>query len=325
LNKSIKLILNYFLGPVLFVVLSYSLYKQIIRQPDLEIRWEQVRNSWKSPLGWLVIALMPINWGIESLKWKHLMAPLEQIPFSRAFKAVFAGCSITMLTPNRIGEYGGRIMYVKDEHRLRAISVTILGSISQLAITLIMGSIGIFYLSVVPSAGPKFSDLPWGLQGIIPVISVLCAVLLLFMYFNVHTWLGKLQHYRVFRSLIKHIAITDAFTRKQLLRIFFLSFLRFMVFILQYLILLKVMDVQIGGMLSFWVLTIFYLVMVLAPTIGFTELPVRATASVAILGLYSTNVLGIQAATFGIWLINLVLPALIGSIFILGVKIMKEK
>ena len=107
--------------------------------------------------------------------------------------------------------------------------------------------------------------------------------------------------------------------------IFFLSFLRFMVFILQYLILLKVMDVQIGGMLSFWVLTIFYLVMVLAPTIGFTELPVRATASVAILGLYSTNVLGIQAATFGIWLINLVLPALIGSIFILGVKIMKEK
>ena len=97
-----------------------------------------------------------------------------------------------------------------------------------------------------------------------------------------------------------------------------------MAFILQYMLLLSVMEVEISYLLSFWLLTIFYLIMVMAPTIGFTELPLRATASVEIFKLYSPNILGIQAAALGIWLINLVLPAIIGSILILGIKITKE-
>jgi hypothetical protein len=32
-----------------------------------------------------------------------------------------------------------------------------------------------------------------------------------------------------------------------------------------------------------------------------------------------------QAAALGIWLINLVVPAVVGSILFLGIKIMKEK
>ena len=90
-------------------------------------------------------------------------------------------------------------------------------------------------------------------------------------------------------------------------------------------LLLQVMQVNISMVLCFWLLTLFYLMMVLAPTIGFIELPVRATAGVTLLGLFSDNILGIQAATFGIWLINLVVPAVIGSLFILGVKILKER
>lgn len=90
-------------------------------------------------------------------------------------------------------------------------------------------------------------------------------------------------------------------------------------------LLLTVMEVEIGWFLMFWLLSIFYLIMTMVPTIGFTELPVRAVASVVLLKLYSDNILGIQAATFGIWLINLVIPALAGSLLILGIKITKEK
>ena len=98
-----------------------------------------------------------------------------------------------------------------------------------------------------------------------------------------------------------------------------------MVFILQYILLLKVMEVNIAYPVSFLLLTLFYLVMAVAPTAGFTELPVRAIASVALFNLFSTNIVGIQAAAFGIWLINLVIPAVLGSLLILGIKIMKER
>src|SRR4249920_1520493 len=96
LNKNIKLIINYLLGPLLFIVLSWSLYKQIIHQPDLALRWKQIKYSWADLRFWIVFALMFINWGIEAAKWKRLISPLERFSFFRSFKSVLAGCSITM-------------------------------------------------------------------------------------------------------------------------------------------------------------------------------------------------------------------------------------
>lgn len=85
------------------------------------------------------------------------------------------------------------------------------------------------------------------------------------------------------------------------------------------------MKVEIPMVLCFWLLTVFYLLITIAPTIGFAELPLRAAASVELLKIYSTNVVGIQAASLSIWIINLVLPAVIGSILILGLKIIKDR
>jgi len=85
------------------------------------------------------------------------------------------------------------------------------------------------------------------------------------------------------------------------------------------------MHAEIPTAACFWLITVFYLILAMAPTIGLLELPVRAKASVVVMSLYSTNTLGIETAALGIWLINLVVPALIGSLLILGIKIMKEK
>lgn len=325
MNKNIKLIINYFLGPLLFIFLSWSLYKQITHQPDLPERWNQIKHSWQQGMFWIVFFLMFINWGIESRKWQLQVAPLEKLNFLTAVKSVLSGCSITMLTPNRIGEYGGRIMYIKEENRLKAISLTILGSISQLAVTLIIGTVGLLYLKYVAHAGEVNADQAWFLHNLILYVSIAVTVILLIIYFRLHLFIQLVSRISFLKSFVKHIEVVDVFSGKQLLRILFLSFFRYMVFILQYMLLLRVMQVNIPMVLCFCLLALFYLVMAIAPTIGFTELPVRATASAAILGLYSDNLLGMQAATFGIWLINLVVPAIMGSVFILGIKIMKER
>jgi len=104
LNKNIKILVNYFLGPVLFLVLSWSLYTQVKNQPDLAHRWQQIRYSWQQPGFWAVVVLMPLNWGIESRKWQVLVLHVQRFSFLSAFKSVLSGCSVTMLTPNRVGE-----------------------------------------------------------------------------------------------------------------------------------------------------------------------------------------------------------------------------
>ena len=275
---------------------------------------------------WIVFLLMFLNWGIESVKWKLLIEPLEKFTFIKSFKSVLAGCSITMLTPNRIGEFGGRIMYVEEQNRLRAISLTILGSISQLSITMIMGTLGLFLLKNGFVADPqKFISVSWLLGDTLFYSSVAVTVILLMLFFRVNFLIDLISRVPLLKSMVKFITVVEIFSGKQLLRILFLSFLRYIVFILQYMLLLSVMEVEIAYPVSFLLLTVFYMFMVLAPTVGFTELPVRATASVVIFGLFSTNVLGIQAAALGIWLINLVLPAVLGSLLIVGLKIMKVK
>ena len=97
---------------------------------------------------WLVIFLMFVNWGIEAIKWQLLIKHIQQFSFFRSFKSVLSGCSVTMLTPNRVGEYGGRILYVKEDNRIKAISLTIVGSISQLLVTMIMGCFGLFFFKI---------------------------------------------------------------------------------------------------------------------------------------------------------------------------------
>lgn len=274
---------------------------------------------------WVVVGLMFLNYGIESRKWQFLLSPLQKLSLFRAFKSVMAGCSITMLTPNRIGEYGGRILFVEPNHRLRAISLTILGSISQLAVTIVMGTCGLIYLKYYSVNGTTiFQGMPVILGNTLLVMSVLISVFMLLFYWKLGWLIQLMEKAKILTKALKYVRLLEQFSGKQLLRILFLSFLRYVVFILQYMLLLQLMKVAVPMILCFWLLSVFYLVMAMAPSIGFTELPLRATATVEIFKWYSGNLLGIQAAALGIWLVNLVLPAIIGSLLIVGIKITKD-
>jgi hypothetical protein len=76
---------------------------------------------------------------------------------------------------------------------------------------------------------------------------------------------------------------------------------------------LHVVQINIPFTLCFWLITVFYLVMAVAPTLGFIDLPVRVSASWVIFSVFTDNQLGISTASLGIWLINLVIPGIVGQ------------
>lgn len=269
---------------------------------------------------------MFVNWGIETRKWQLLVNHVQKFSFARALKSVLSGCSVTMLTPNRIGEYGGRILYVKEEYRIKAISLTLVGSLSQLLVTMVMGCIGLLYLRYLSHNNNRLGKvLPefWG--DVLIYLSIGLTVLLLLFYLRLGWLVRTLEKVSSLQKVVNHIRVLDEFDDKNLLQILFLSFIRYLVFVIQYVLLLQVMDINISLLLCFWLLSIFYLVMAVAPTIGFIDLPIRVSASWAIFKAFTTDELGVGTASLGIWLINIVLPAIVGSLLILSVKIVKEK
>ncbi|MGE5106396.1 MAG: lysylphosphatidylglycerol synthase transmembrane domain-containing protein [Sphingobacteriales bacterium] len=330
LNKSIKIILNYFLGPALFLWLAVSIYHQLQTQKDLPGAIEQIRRSLTGQQSWklmLAAGLMFINWGIEARKWQLLVNHLQPVSFLKAFYSVLSGVAFAINTPNRIGEYGGRVLYIKDGSRAKAISLAILGSISQLIVTLVAGLTGLLYLrnlnifSTTASAHPLSS-----LWLIIILYGVLIVTLLIVLVYFRLSWLVKwLEKIPVKSRFIQYIKVLDEFETKQLLQVLGLSLTRYLVFVSQYLLLMDVFGVEINWWQGFWVISVLFLILAIIPTFALAELGIRGKVSIFLLESFSKNYVGIISCTLGIWIINLVVPALIGSLLILGVKIFSNK
>jgi uncharacterized membrane protein YbhN (UPF0104 family) len=328
-NKNIKIIFKYIIGPLLGIWLFYSLYQQIKSQPHLHESIALIKEApfsqqaWKF---WVVIFLALVNWGLEARKWQVLVKPLQKISFWRAYKSVLSGVALSLNTPNRMGEYGGRILYVKEGSRLKAISLSIAGSISQLIITLILGCGGLIYLLFFQTThtGPLMGLSVFWIQTLLLITSIITLLLVLF-FFRL-SWLTKLiEKIPASKKFIEYIYVLEEFTAKLLLSLLSLSFFRYIVFVLQYILLLQVLHVEIFWIDAFWIISILFLVLAIVPSFAIADLGIRGKFSTELLSVYSINTLGILGTTFGIWFINLFIPALAGSVLIFGIRFFKEK
>ena len=328
-NKNIKIIFKYIIAPLMGIWLFYSLYQQIKAQPNLH---QSIALIKEAPFGnqawkfWIVISLAFINWGLEARKWQVLLKPLQQMNFLRAYRSVLSGLALSLNTPNRMGEYGGRILYVKEGSRIKAISLSIAGSISQLIITLFMGCGGLLYLLYFQN---QHIDTVMGLSmfwiKILLFISSVVSALLILFFFRLSWIIRLIEKIPAAAKFVGYVRVLEDFTAKLLLRLLSLSFFRYIVFVIQYILLLQVLQVDIAWIDSFWVITILFLVLAIVPSFAIADLGIRGKFSTELFSLYSMNMVGILGTTFGIWLINLFIPALAGSILILGIKIFKEK
>ena len=331
-HKNIRIFFNYILAPLLGVWLFYSLYTQVSNQPHLKDSIDLIKSA---PFGkyaakfWTVIALVFANWGLEARKWQVLVRRLQQISFLTAYKAVLSGLTLSLNTPNRIGEYGGRILYIEEGKRLSAISLSIVGGISQLIITLLLGSGGLLFLIYFnhpynPTAALSVFWLKIFSLKILLTVSSMSALLLLLFYFRLKWITFFLERIPRLNNFTRYIRVLEQFTPKVLLRLISLSFFRYLVFVIQYILLLQVLEVNISWIDAFWVISVLFLVLAIVPSFAIADLGIRGKFSIELLNLYSINTIGIIGTTFGIWLINLFIPAIIGSLLIFGARIFKN-
>jgi uncharacterized membrane protein YbhN (UPF0104 family) len=328
LNKSTKIILNYVLGGALCVWLTFAIYQQILHQQNLPAAWQHMKTM-VMERGWLlmivVVVMMFVNWGLEARKWQLLVQPLEEVPFRRAFGAILSGVSLSVNTPNRIGEYGGRILYLRNKNKLKAIAATIVGSFSQLIATIVFGMIGfIYYINQYEMTRGGYFEPETRGKILLGFLLIICTLGLI-LYFRLGIIVGIFEKIPWLRKVKVFIQIIARYSPAELRKLLLLSAVRYMVFSAQYLILLYALGVTFVWWQGFFMINVIYLVMAVLPTIAIAEIGLRGSVSMHFLGLLSGNAAGILAATVAIWLINLVLPAVMGSLLLLGVKIFKDK
>lgn len=299
---------------------QYDLFIQLLEKPGT-----------KSLLATAAI-MMFVNWGIESQKWRYMIGKLERISFFRAFQAVFTGCSISFFTPNRTGEYLGRVFIFDRASHVDGILITILGSMCQLFITVLIGSMSLLlFIPQFVNGGSFFSG--YFYYGFIFLVIVLDA-LLLFLLLNAR-FLAVLRE-RLFRSKLKkfrkHLAVFSDFRIRDMAFVILLSFLRYIIFTCQFLILLRLFSVPMPIFDAVIITSIVFFILSIVPTITFTELGIRDSASVYFFGLYFSHaglmtdsvMIGVLSASTLLWIINLAAPAVIGTIFVFRLKFFRK-
>jgi uncharacterized membrane protein YbhN (UPF0104 family) len=326
LNKNIKNFINYVLGPLLFIWLSWSIFNQLKNQPNLEESWLKIKSSFSNPLLYNLIAviiLMLVNWSLEALKWKISVQQVQPVSFLKSLKAIFSGVSFSVTTPNRMGEYLGRVLYMNEGNRLKVISLTILGSISQLIITLLFGVAGLILLKgKIISSG--LSGWPTWINLVITGSLIVLFFLTVF-YFRLGwliKWIDKLPWIKKYSWLINELEKLNATLLVKLLSV---SALRYFVFGLQYYLLIRFFGVEVTWWQGFWSMAIVFFIMAVIPTIALFEIVQKLYVTREIFAIFTVNTLGIGLVTSTIWFINLVVPAVIGSLFILGIKIFRKE
>jgi hypothetical protein len=312
-NKSTKIRLNYLLGIVISLVVVWRIYEQVgmrLNDFDKENLWH-TGPQW---LFWLALLLIPVNIGLEAFRWKLLAGSAERLTYCQSLASCLVGYAFSVITPNRIGEYPGRILYLKRKNTIRLIGVSVLGACAQLFAVLFFGFAGlVFYNIQFPSA-----EALWVLLGLFMLTTGIA-----FCYWNLEKWMPRLGHLKWFQKFSLYRRLLKRFSRKKHLVILLLSLLRYMVYAGQLLILLCWMRVCLPLAAGFFMAALFFCAMAIIPSVAFAELGIRGQVGLFLFGIYSSNTLGILGATMLLWCANLMLPAAAGSLLLLRMRFLR--
>ncbi|MDQ3190261.1 MAG: hypothetical protein M3Q58_01570, partial [Bacteroidota bacterium] len=111
------------------------------------------------------------------------------------------------------------------------------------------------------------------------------------------------------------------FTSNELIKLILLSSFRYLIFFLQFYILLLIFNIELQYTDAMILLPVIFLVISIIPSFAIVEWGVRGSAALFFISAVSANSSGILAAATLLWLINIALPAIIGAVFITNHKL----
>ncbi len=257
----------------------------------------------------LLILLMFFNWGIEALKWKNGAAVIEKISFPGSVSSVLAGVAVSMLGPNRTGEFIGRITALKPDNRTRGSFISIHISLAQTVVTIIAGLLSLMIIN--PALLPAKIN-----SAVLFVFLPLLMIFFLLLYFRFADF------YRIMkiRPLSRWFKNTDfesmRISNRTLTLNLLLSFLRYAVFITQFVLTFRIFGIALDTTDLYLSSAIIYLLIAVVPSFALAELGVRGTVAVYVMDLFSVASTPVIAASTLIWAVNIAIPAAAGAIIL---------
>ncbi len=250
----------------------------------------------------IVFLMMPFNWLLEALKWRTLLSIHVRIPFVHIVRAVFGGIALSIFTPSRIGEYGGRIMFMPSNAKWPVAISTFIGSLAQNLVGFSAGIMACFFL----------------FEGflIFKLIGIILIVLGAVCFFNVRIVIQRisaLNIHSIFKKLVLNLQYIDDYSYKILFRVLIFALARYLVYTAQFVLILHAFQPDISLNILVLGVSAIYLFQTLVPLPPIADVMARANIGLILWSGTGMSELSISLGSLMIWLVNLLIPAMIGS------------
>ncbi|MBN4073004.1 flippase-like domain-containing protein [Crocinitomix catalasitica] len=269
---------------------------------------EDLQNIQITPDGillcFLVIILMPVNWLLETAKWKLLMDKVHKLSWRGAFLSVLAGVSTGLLTPNRIGNFIGRTIYTGKEVRTKSIIYTFQTNLGSLFATISFGIAGaLIFQTFIKDLSP--------LAFYLILLIVVGLVGTFFFNPNLvnHTPVKRVLKEKTQEDLKQAGLISNQLKVIVLL----LSMVRYLVYLLQFYLLLLAFGITEPTIILLSAIAFVFLITTAIPSFLFGKLFVREASALFVLTMLEIPSTIILITAFLLWFINLAIPSLFGA------------
>ena len=301
----------------LVVVAIYFIYQKLTKNSTLEFSYfiQILSKNGVFSLHTVVFLLFlsSFNWFFEILKWQQLVSSIQKISFTKSIEQCLGSLTVSLLTPNRIGEYGAKALYYTSRLRKRVLFINLISNLLQMLVTVVFGIIGILLLSQSQNLhinGLKFIN--------ILLIGISSCALIIFIIRKTNIRIRGLSLEKIKLFIIE-------FSKKSLALGAVFSFFRYLIFSFQFYYLLLLFGVEISYLEAMQLITSMYFLASIIPSIFLFDVVIKGSVALYVFSLIGINDLIILSIVTCMWILNFVLPSIIGGFYVLHFKFPENK
>ncbi|MCD0486811.1 lysylphosphatidylglycerol synthase domain-containing protein [Pedobacter sp. MC2016-14] len=313
MTSAYKKIFSYFTKTAIVTLAFWFIFHKLNSNNDLKgfvQLLKTIPNTQITLVLLLVSLLMLVNWGIEAIKWKRLLKSIEKISLWKAIESVFCGLTWAVFTPNRLGEYGGRVFFLSPKRRIIGVVAMAVGNIGQMVLTNVFGSIALCIFLY------KYSPLEKGLLLAICALSLIFCLFFIIFYFNIRWLNGILLSMRFTRKYKKFYQVLARYKKAELLHILSYCAARYLVFSTQYFVMFYWLIPGLHYADIIMTVCILFFIQSALPSLDLFDIGIRSVTALYFFKYLTSHNTAVVACIASIWLINIIIPAILGSYFV---------
>lgn len=278
----------------------YFIYNELANNDQLD--WEKFiilfrKNQSVAGISFILL-LSVLNRFFEILKWQNLVSYLHKITLPEATKQVLGALTAGLFTPNGVGEYAGKALFFEKSKAKKILFLNLICNGIQMILSIVFGTIGFwvlgyrFWVIVILFSSFAFCLLGFGLKKI------------------------KIKGYSIEKLIYKINEIPKAIHQKNI----FLAVCRYLIFSHQYYFLFLAFDVDLPYLTLMATIASVYFLASSLPTFQFLDFAVKGSVAVYFFGILGINEWIVVFISTLMWFLNVVLPVIIGSYYVMNFK-----